>query len=212
MTDTVNLWTGASHAHEYLERRDQIPHRAEGYAVLLEFLPEAPRRVLDLGTGDGLLLSMVRNARPGVEGVAVDFSKTMLDAARERFGDEPGVTLVEHDLDAPLPEMGTFDAIVSGFAIHHVVDARKPALYREIHDRLAPGGVFCNLEHVASPTPGLHENFLVAIGRTPADDDPSNKLAPVDTQLAWLRDTGFVDVDCQWKWRELALLVANKPA
>jgi tRNA (cmo5U34)-methyltransferase len=212
MTDTVNLWTGATHANAYLERRDEIPHRGEGYAVLLEFLPPESRRVLDLGTGDGLLLSMVCNACPGVEGVAVDFSATMLDAARTRFGDEPEVTLLEHDLDAPLPALGTFDAVVSSFAIHHVVDARKRSLYREIHELLAPGGVFCNLEHVASPTAGLHEDFLVAIGRTIDDDDPSNKLAPVETQLGWLRDIGFVDVDCQWKWRELALFVANKPA
>ena len=86
------------------------------------------------------------------------------------------------------------------------LDLRKRALYEEAHARLTPGGVFLNLEHVASATPALHVWFLAALGLTPEEDDPSNKLAPVETQLQWLGEIGFTDVDCHWKWRELALL------
>jgi tRNA (cmo5U34)-methyltransferase len=75
---------------------------------------------------------------------------------------------------------------------------------------LTPGGVFCNLEHVASPTPQLHAEFLRQIRDSPETEDPSNKLLDVETQLAWLRATGFVDVDCQWKWREPALLTGRR--
>jgi tRNA (cmo5U34)-methyltransferase len=206
---TVNLWSEASHARDYLERRPSIPHRDEGFGVLLEFLPPAPRRVLDLGTGDGYLLALIRDTRPDTEGVAVDFSPEMLGRARARFADERAVTVLEHDLDRPLPDAwGTFDVVVSSFAIHHVGHARKRALYGEVHDRLEPGGVFCNLEHVDSATPELHAAFLDAIASP--KDDPSNQLLDVETQLHWLREVGFEQVDCHWKWRELALLAGVK--
>lgn len=206
----VNLWTEASHATDYLERRRDIPHRDEGYDALLEYIPATTQRVLDLGTGDGYLMAFLRQAWPQVTGVAADFSPAMLERARERFDSVIEVEVVEHDLDDPLPEeWGTFDAVVSAFAIHHVVDERKRALSGEVFELLAPGGVFCNLEHVASATPELHVAFLTAIG---TGEDPSNKLVPVETQLEWLRDIGFTHVDCHWKWRELALLAGVKPA
>src|SRR5438270_8400320 len=43
-----------------------------------------------------------------------------------------------------------------------LVHERKRALYAEIHDLLNAGGVFCNLEHVASSTPRLHKDFFGA--------------------------------------------------
>jgi hypothetical protein len=135
----------------------------------------------------------------------------MLDRLRARFDGDPRVRIVAHSLDQPLPDLGTFDAIVSSFAIHHVAHARKRALYAEVFARLTPGAVFCNLEHVSSPTDRLHAQFLARQGVLPADDDPSNQLLEVHTQLEWLRAIGFDDVDCHWKWRELALLAGVKP-
>jgi tRNA (cmo5U34)-methyltransferase len=208
----VNLWTSKEHARDYLERADSITHRGEGEAALLEFIPASARRVLDLGTGDGRLLSLVREelsrrGRPDTEAVAVDFSPTMLEAVRKRFAGEVSVRVVAHNMDEPLPALGKFDAVISSFAIHHLVHERKRELYAEVYSMLNAGGVFCNLEHVASPTPRLHQEFLHAIGYTVETEDPSNKLLDVETQLKWLREIGFVDVDCAWKWRELALLV-----
>jgi SAM-dependent methyltransferase len=212
---SLNLWSSASHASDYLERADSIPHRSEGEATLLEFVPANPGRVLDLGTGDGRLLARVKSALArdrlaNLEAVAVDFSPPMLEAAGKRFAGDSSVTIVTHNLDFPLPALGKFDAVVSSFTIHHLVHERKRTLYSEIYGMLNPGGVFCNLEHVASPTPRLHQEFLHGIGYTLETEDPSNKLLDVETQLQWLREIGFGDVDCHWKWRELALLVGRR--
>lgn len=208
---TMNEWFTAEHALAYLARADHLPHRTEGEAVLLAHVPQNARRILDLGTGDGRLLALLKLERPQAFGVALDFSPLMLQSVQGRFADDPHVTIVEHNLDTPLPDLGRFDAIVSSFAIHHCAHERKRAVYTEIFALLEPGGVFCNLEHVSSPTPALHEHFLHSIGFTLETEDASNQLLDVETQLAWLRTIGFTDVDCYWKWLELALLVGVKP-
>jgi tRNA (cmo5U34)-methyltransferase len=212
MATPQNRWPDVEHALAYLAKADNLPHRAEGAAALVEHLPERVERVLDLGTGDGRLLDLVLTARPGSTGVGLDLNVEMLARAGERFAGDDRAVIAPHDLDDPLPGDDTFDLIVSSFAIHHVPDERKASLYAECFDRLRPGGAFLNLEHVASPTEALHEAFLAALDIDPADDDPSNLLASVEDQLTWLREAGFVDVDCHWKWRELALLAGVKPA
>lgn len=207
----TNGWTTAAHALDYLARADRIPHRTEGEAVVLAQVPPGAKRILDLGTGDGRLLALLKCDRPQAQSIALDFSATMIAQVSARFAGDPTVKVVNHDLALPLPQLGVFDAIVSSFAIHHLSHERKRSLYQESFDRLIPGGIFCNLEHVASPTPNLHRQFMETIGYSVEEEDPSNQLLDVETQLGWLRELGFADVDCYWKWLEMALLIGIKP-
>jgi len=208
----TNRWSSTEHALSYLSRADRIPRRTEGESALLEQVPKTVGRILDVGTGDGRLLGLLKVDRPEAIGVALDFSEAMLAAVRDRFAEDDRVEIVAHNLDQPLPDLGKFDAIVSSFAIHHLSHDRKRSLYQELFDRLTPGGIFANLEHVASPTTSLHEKFLTAIGYRLEEDDPSNQLLDVETQLDWLSEIGFQEVDCYWKWLEMALLIGIKPA
>ncbi len=128
-----------------------------------------------------------------------------------RFAGDERIELVEHDLAEPLPALGNCDAVVSSFAIHHLEHERKRSLYGEVFDLHEPDGVFANFEHVASPTHRLHMAFFAAIEEPLENEDPSDRLLDVATQLEWLRELGFDDVDCYWKWLEMALLIAVKP-
>jgi tRNA (cmo5U34)-methyltransferase len=190
---------------------DEVPHRAEGESVLAEQVPRDARRILDLGTGDGRLLALLQADRPQMLCVALDFSEHMLEAARKRFAGDERIELVKHDFTRPLPALGRFDVVVSSMAIHHLEHERKRSLYGEIFDLLEPGGVFANFEHVASATRRLHLMFFAAIDEPLEHEDPSDRLLDVETQLDWLREHGFDDVDCYWKWLEMALLVGVKP-
>lgn len=175
---------------------------------MLQALPEQVGRLIDLGTGDGRLIALVRSRYPDAEATGLDTSIPMLDRARERFEQDPRVELREHDLLHPLPATGALDVVVSGLAIHHLEDDRKQELFAEIHDVLSPEGVFANLDLVRSASERLHARFRREIGRV--EDDPTDRLAGLAEQMGWLREAGFAEVDCHFKWLELALIVAVK--
>lgn len=191
----------------YRRAADSIRYRSAGEAVLLDLLPRDARRVLDLGCGDGRLLALVLERLPDARGVAVDNSRTMLAAARRRFAG---------DRRAEARPVRADPRVVGPLRCRRV-ELRRPsppvrrkrALDAEAFEALEAGGVVCNLEHVASPTEAPHTRFAELLG---GDEDETTDLLDVETQLTWLREAGFEDVDCHWKWLELALLAGVRPA
>jgi len=199
----------------------------------------AIENVLDLGCGDGALAASVLARHQDASAVLVDFSEPMLARAQERFdGNDAAAVLVHADfcertwIDR-LPDARPYDLVISGYAIHHLDDERKLLLFRDIYRLLRPGGLFLNLEHVAPVSCLGHELFDElfinslfdqAIRQDPAvrrtavaaqyhgrEDQHDNRLAPVDEQCRWLREIGFIDVDCYFKFLALALLAGRKP-
>ncbi|MBC7527467.1 MAG: class I SAM-dependent methyltransferase [Chthonomonadaceae bacterium] len=238
------VWQDGAVATQFVkERRGAILGGATQLEVMLELLPPrppnlAPTWVLDLGCGDGVLLETILRHWTGANGVALDGSPTMLELALERLSifHPSAVSFISEDINLPkwkdaLPVL-QFDAIVSGFCIHHLEDERKKALYAEIYDLLAPGGVFINIEHVASVTPHGEELFSRAYVRNIVRrkiergeegifedelthfvnrlDASANRLTSVETQLQWLCTLGYTDVDCYWKHYELAVFAGYK--
>ena len=106
-------WQTIDHAFSYLSRADKLPHRTEGERVLLDQFSSKVKRVLDLGTGDGRLLSLILLKNRNIEGIALDFSEPMISQAKKRFANDSRIKIVKHDFSLPLPKSGSFDAIVS---------------------------------------------------------------------------------------------------
>lgn len=233
-------WQAADLTAAYLTGvRGAIPLAAEQIDIMLRLAKAAqplPRSFLDLGCGDGILGHALLDAYSphNVVGIFADFSPPMLDAARVRLAGEDAI-FVEVDYAHPGWESGVrlpreevasgFDIIVSGFSIHHQPDTRKREIYKEIYDLLSPGGIFLNLEHVASTSrwgeERFEEHFIDSLYRYHAPlgksrqqvaedfyhrpDKSANILAPVEEQCHWLSDIGFLNVDCFLKIFELAL-------
>lgn len=198
----------------------------------------SPKHILDLGCGDGILGLFLLNRFPAANGLFVDFSGPMLNAARRNVNALPNATVAKADFASPqwldvASPISSFDIVISGFAIHHQPDERKQALYSEIFELLTPGGVFLNLEHVDSVTEAgkeLFDDFFIdhlhhfhSQSDTTANRDAianeyyrrpdkrENILAPVEEQCQWLRHIGYADVDCFFKVFELALFGGRKP-
>lgn len=239
-------WQAAELTDAYLEGvRGAIPLAVEQVDIILRLAhaaqPEAGT-ILDLGCGDGILGHALLNAYPNHNIVAffADFSPPMLEAARARLNGYPAHFIEvdyaypgwEKALKKPCIEITAgFDIIVSGFSIHHQPDRRKREVYQEIFDLLSPGGIFLNLEHVASRSRWGEEQFEAyfidalhryhaPLGKTreqvAADfyhrpDKVANILATADEQCRWLRDIGFENVDCFLKIFELAIFGGIKP-
>jgi tRNA (cmo5U34)-methyltransferase len=180
--------------------------------------------VLDLGAGTGLLSVLVGAAVPGAHVTLVDAAAGMLAVAAEHLTSRrvPHRRIVA-DLRDPLPA-GPYHAVVSALAIHHLPDHDKIDLYRRIRDALAPGGVFVNADQVAGPTPALERQYdevwqatVSALGTTGQELAAArermafDRPAPAEAQCEWLREAGFTEVDCYYKWWRFAVFGGRRP-
>jgi ubiquinone/menaquinone biosynthesis C-methylase UbiE len=239
---TDKVWKLPEIVNRYLSYRAAIPLAQEQIGVMNSILKTRQQPVesfLDLGSGDGILAAAILGEYPAARGVLVDFSEAMLEQAREqlkKYADQ----LVFENLDYGFPDWvdrmqvySPFDAVVSGYSIHHQPDERKRQVYEEIFSLLSPGGWFVNIEHVSSAAQlniDLFENHYVSARyaiekqqggpRSFEDlteeyrnrpDKAANILAPVELQCEWLREIGYEEVDCYFRIFELAVFAGRKP-
>jgi len=241
MTESRSQWQTEELAMAFLQGvRGAIPGtdlQLEVMGKIVELWSPRVSRILDVGCGDGILGRLLLERFPTAHVTFTDFSEPMLAAVRDKVAASPRATVLKADFSEPswldaVADKRPFDVVVSGFAIHHQPDARKKTLYAEIHGKLSPGGVFLNLEHVASATCSGEKVFddffvdhLLRFHKSTKPDTTrreieatyynrpdkrENILAPVDVQCEWLRQIGFQDVDCFFKVFELALFGGRK--
>jgi demethylmenaquinone methyltransferase/2-methoxy-6-polyprenyl-1,4-benzoquinol methylase len=110
------------------------------------------RRVLDVATGTGdLAKAVLKQCPPAARITGVDFTRTMLDRAKDKLGADGGFRWIEGDgTRLPFPG-GRFDACCIGFGLRNIED--KPAALREMRRVLRPGGHLGVLEFYEPPNP-----------------------------------------------------------
>ncbi len=219
-------WSDGSFAQEYREQADgYIPERRSLIEItqsLYKHLAggKQPRRMLDLGCGDGLMVQELLKMDAGMDATLMDGSQEMLDAAARRLAGFEKIHWIHasfQDLLAQDPLQNTFDFILSSLAIHHLAMAGKAALFEFVYRHLNPGGFFLIIDVVLSPTDDLESWYLALwqewidghvagskeTSRLPVPqkykNNPDNLPDPLLAQLQALERIGYRNVDCYYK-------------
>lgn len=185
---------GAHHVHEHEhDTGDQVEILdldaevlAEHLATITAWLPigTGPRRIVDLGCGTGAGTLALLERFPEAQLTAVDLSDAHLNRLREKAaaaGAADRVRIVRADLDATVwPELGTPELVWASASMHHMPDPDRTL--RQVHDLLAPGGLFAVVELAGFPrflpedapedAPGLEERCHAALDHHHAEQVP----------------------------------------
>ena len=181
--------------------------------------------IIDVGAGTGLLSALLLEKFPYASLTLVDVSDKMLDVARERFSGRKNVRFLTGNY-SDLHLEGPYDIIASALSIHHLPDEGKRDLYWKLYAALRPGGIFVNADQAAGETAWFEQRYREYwdrfVAESPYDDrealtaamqrrDTLDKNAKLSENLAWLKESGFSEVDVIYRNRYFVVLVGKKP-
>lgn len=217
-TQTVFDATAATYDRD---RMRLIPCHESFYDSALELIPDSVQHIVELGAGSGLFSVMLRQAFPRAVLHLIDFSGSMLDLAKRRFGDDLNMHYVLADyMTSALPRC---DGIASSLSIHHLDDAQKQQLFVRAFNALEPGGVFVNADQILAPDPQQEEvakaAWLAEVRKLGATEQQiadsllrqaEDRCATVEDQLAWMRSAGFAEVRCTYARGRFAVMSGKR--
>jgi len=135
--EAVPFPLGTPEYFDYYDRLREANESVEFSASLHEYSAFAGKRVLDVGCGNGYVLS--RYARAGAETTGIDLTAAAVELCRKRFAfmGLPGEFRQANAEALPFPD-DTFDCVTSMGVLHHTPDTR--AAVAEVFRVLKPGG------------------------------------------------------------------------
>lgn len=119
-----------------------IPHAEAFYGTVAECIPPRAERVLELGSGTGILSAFIRRTRPSVALTCIERDPEAIVIAREKPG-LAGTAWTEGDIRESWPA-GPYDAVVSTQCLFQLSPADREEIARKASRALTEGGRFLN--------------------------------------------------------------------
>ncbi|GBD95666.1 MAG TPA: class I SAM-dependent methyltransferase [Nitrospirae bacterium] len=232
-------WANAEFSQEYRDNADIfIVERRRLLEVMKSFyryfiLSNENNNILDLGCGDGIITLNLLEIDKSISATLIDASDDMLNKASDRLSGFENINFIKASFQEILEKdilHGNFDFAVSSLAIHHLTMNEKRDFFKEIYSHLHAGGYFMNIDVMLAPTDtleqwymqmwrewidetktslGIEGNIFDDITRRYKEFD-DNKPDTLDDQLNALRDIGFKEVDCFYKYGVFAVYGGRK--
>lgn len=212
-------------ANQYDSQRSKlIPCFDDFYSIPISIINthSSTPTVLDIGSGTGLFTSLLLKKYPKANITLIDISEKMTDIAKERFSNFSNINYIIDDYTSYEFD-SKFDIIISSLSIHHLTDVEKRNLYQRVYSFLNEDGIFLNADQVLGHTPFLEnlykndwKNKVENSGLTEDELQTANertkldKMSTLADQLNWLKESGFKDVDCIYKYFNFVVLFGRK--
>lgn len=194
--------------------------------VEMSALPqEKELKILELGTGTGLLSKKILTKFPKAALTGIDGSEAMLKAASRNLRDfQNRLQLLQSSFEKYdwSKHRHYYNLIVSSFSLHHLEHKKMAALFKDLWGTLTPGGLFIAADYVRSAYDSVQKRYEElwvearcrkleqALGQKlnkadVAREHEETKRAEGDNPAVledvtrWLREAGFLQVECHWK-------------
>lgn len=202
-----------------------VPYYQKQNSLMMDLIPferRASFKALDLGSGPGVLSRLLLDTFPNAQAVAFDISPLMLETCKKKLWAYPNrATFLRGDFMKE--DFGDgYDVVFTGLVLHHTDDAGKRVFFKNVIARMKPGGVLLSRDIVRGTSLRLSEEYEKLWGlymRAQGEDgalwyskfQAKDLPASVEDQLKWLREAGFIDVDCHWRYLNFAITGGRKP-
>jgi tRNA (cmo5U34)-methyltransferase len=232
-------WAKDEFTREYRDNADiYVMERARMLNILRSFYShfmkkDRKKSILDLGCGDGIIVYELLKTDRAISATLLDGSPDMLNNAKERLKGFEKVRYINVSFQEFMRKNvleHKFSFIVSSLAIHHLTMKEKKSLFRKIYAHLYPGGYFMNIDCILAPTDMLDQWYLslwkewieekkLSLGMNGEyfDDiirrykeNKDNKPDTLEDQLNTLRQIGFGETDCYYKYGIFAMYGGRK--
>ena len=234
MNETRNQWSEGD-SEIFIDLAEIfVPGRTEQVAALLDLIPARADEhftIVELASGEGILAQAVLERFHACNYVALDGSEVMRQHIGERLRqyrdrlEIQAFELAQQEWRTKLPQ--PLRCVVSSLSIHHLYGEEKQQLFRELADRLEPGGAVLVADIIEPATWQIADLFarqyddivrkqsMQIRGDSSGfeqfqqlkwnyflydylAEDTNDHPSCLSDQLLWLHEAGFSVVDCFW--------------